>query len=124
MSNDMVNSPSHYSSSDIECIDAIEAMLGNEFSAYLQGNITKYLWRFKQKNGVEDLKKAQWYLNKPSNVEIRQKLINGDSINVVYNEPWFWICKASFYNKSNRRIITDDDLLRRKRRNQSNKIEK
>jgi hypothetical protein len=39
-------------------------MLGDEFSAYLQGNITKYLWRFKQKNGVEDLKKAQWYLNK------------------------------------------------------------
>jgi hypothetical protein len=64
MNNDMVNSPSHYNSSDIECIDAIEAMLGDEFSAYLQGNITKYLWRFKQKNGVEDLKKAQWYLNK------------------------------------------------------------
>lgn len=61
---DKINSPIHYSSSEIECIDAIEAMLGNDFPAYLQGNITKYLWRFKHKNGVEDLKKARWYLNK------------------------------------------------------------
>lgn len=62
--NDMINSPTHYNSSEIECIDAIEAMLGDDFPAYLQGNITKYLWRFKYKNGVEDLKKAQWYLDK------------------------------------------------------------
>ena len=61
---DMVNNPLHYNTSEIECIDAIKAMLGEEFPAYLQGNITKYLWRFKNKNGVEDLKKAQWYLNK------------------------------------------------------------
>tara|TARA_R110000868_G_scaffold399762_1_gene673743 strand:+ start:129 stop:347 length:219 start_codon:yes stop_codon:yes gene_type:complete len=62
--NDMINSPTHYTKSEIECIDAIEAMLGDDFPAFLQGNITKYLWRFKHKNGVEDLKKAQWYLNK------------------------------------------------------------
>ena len=61
---DMINNPKHYNTSEIECIDAIEAMLGDEFPAYLQGNITKYLWRFKNKNGLEDLKKAQWYLNK------------------------------------------------------------
>ena len=61
---DMINNPKHYNTSEIECIDAIKAMLGDEFPAYLQGNITKYLWRFKNKNGVEDLKKAQWYLNK------------------------------------------------------------
>tara|TARA_R110000803_G_scaffold11242_1_gene33737 strand:+ start:163 stop:381 length:219 start_codon:yes stop_codon:yes gene_type:complete len=61
---DMINNPSHYTTSEIECIDAIEAMLGDDFPAFLQGNITKYLWRFKHKNGVEDLKKAQWYLNK------------------------------------------------------------
>tara|TARA_R110000744_G_scaffold266415_1_gene380435 strand:+ start:641 stop:862 length:222 start_codon:yes stop_codon:yes gene_type:complete len=64
MMQDMINNPLHYNTSEIECIDAIEAMLGEEFPAYLQGNITKYLWRFKNKNGVEDLKKAQWYLNK------------------------------------------------------------
>ena len=64
MMNDMINNPTHYNTSEIECIDAIEAMLGDDFPAYLQGNITKYIWRFKHKNGVEDLKKAQWYLNK------------------------------------------------------------
>ena len=61
---DMVNSPKHYNESGIECIDALQAMLGSGFDAYLQGNIAKYLWGYKYKNGVEDLQKAQWYLNK------------------------------------------------------------
>tara|TARA_R110002050_G_scaffold3493_2_gene18410 strand:+ start:433 stop:732 length:300 start_codon:yes stop_codon:yes gene_type:complete len=61
---DMVNSPAHYNASGIECIDGLEAMLGDGFKSYLQGNIAKYIWRYKYKNGVQDLKKAQWYLNK------------------------------------------------------------
>lgn len=61
---DMVNHPKHYNESGIECIDALQAMLGKGFEEYLQGNIAKYLWRYKYKNGIEDLKKAQWYLNK------------------------------------------------------------
>ena len=61
---DAVNHPPHYNAAGIECIDALEAMLGDEFQSYLQGNIAKYLWRYRYKNGVEDLKKAQWYLNK------------------------------------------------------------
>ena len=61
---DMVNSPTHYNKAGIETIDAIEAMTDGGFDYYLQGNIMKYLWRYRYKNGVEDLKKAQWYLNK------------------------------------------------------------
>ena len=61
---DMVNSPVHYNKAGIETIDALEAMLVDGFDHYLQGNIVKYLWRFRYKNGVEDLRKAQWYLNK------------------------------------------------------------
>jgi len=62
---DNVNSPNHYSSQSIECIVAMEAMLSpEEFIGYLRGNIFKYQWRYKQKNGLEDLKKAQWYQNK------------------------------------------------------------
>ncbi len=61
---DMVNNPKHYNESGIECIDALQAMLGDGFESYLQGNIAKYLWRYKYKNGLEDLRKAQWYLNK------------------------------------------------------------
>ena len=61
-SEDMVNSP-HYNKSGIECINAIQAATGDGYEYYLQGNILKYLWRYRYKNGVEDLKKAQWYLN-------------------------------------------------------------
>ena len=61
---DMVNSPPHYNEAGIECIDALAAALGEGFEFYLQGNITKYLWRYRYKNGTEDLKKAQWYLDK------------------------------------------------------------
>lgn len=62
---DMVNKPPHYNESGVECIDAIAAATGSEgFEFYLQGNIIKYLWRYRYKNGTEDLKKAKWYLNK------------------------------------------------------------
>jgi hypothetical protein len=42
----------------------IESVTGGGFEAYLQGNILKYLCRYKYKNGVEDLEKAKWYLNR------------------------------------------------------------
>ena len=61
---DNVNKPPHYNQSGIECIDAIQAATGDGFEYYLQGNIIKYLWRYRYKNGIEDLRKAQWYLNK------------------------------------------------------------
>ncbi len=62
---DMVNNPEHYNQGKIECIDSIEAMLTKEeFIGYLRGNSHKYRWRFRYKNGIEDLKKAQWYENK------------------------------------------------------------
>jgi len=64
MAVDMVDRPPHYNASSLECIDAIEAIAGDGFEYYLQGNILKYLWRYRYKNGKEDLKKAQWYLNK------------------------------------------------------------
>jgi|TARA_R100000234_G_C4892794_1_gene132202 hypothetical protein len=61
---DNVNSPKHYNQAGIECIDAIEAATGDGFEHYLQGNIIKYVWRYRYKNGTEDLQKAQWYLSK------------------------------------------------------------
>jgi hypothetical protein len=59
---DMVNNPAHYNQQGIECIEAIAAATEQGFQYYLQGNIMKYLWRYRYKNGVEDLRKAQWYL--------------------------------------------------------------
>jgi hypothetical protein len=62
---DAVNNPSHYTTGGIECIDAMQAMLSREeFIGYLRGNVFKYQWRYKHKNGIEDLKKAQWYANR------------------------------------------------------------
>jgi hypothetical protein len=52
--------PDHYKRGDIEVIDFI---LDQNFN-YLEGNIIKYISRYKDKNGLEDLKKAQWYLNR------------------------------------------------------------
>jgi len=61
---DPVNSPSHYQGA-IECIEAIEASMSNEaFKGMLKGNILKYIWRYEGKNGLEDLRKAQWYLER------------------------------------------------------------
>lgn len=58
-----VSHPNHYASdTGLECYKAIRAMLGREgFIAYCQGNIVKYMWRWKQKNGEEDLHKALEY---------------------------------------------------------------
>lgn len=62
---DTVNHPSHYASSSIECIDAMQAMLTPEqFVGYLRGNIFKYQWRYENKGGIQDLEKSQWYLNR------------------------------------------------------------
>ena len=56
---DMVNSPPHYGTGSIECIEYIEDFLTDEeYIGYLRGNIAKYLHRWRYKNGIEDLKKA------------------------------------------------------------------
>ena len=56
---DKINPP-HYQQGKIE---VIEFILDQKLN-YLEGNCIKYLCRYKLKNGLEDLKKAQWYLNK------------------------------------------------------------
>ena len=66
MDRDMVNHPSHYiSNNGLEVIDVIEAFTSElkGIEATDTGNVIKYICRWKNKNGVEDLKKAAWYLN-------------------------------------------------------------
>lgn len=57
---DNINKPKHYTQGSIEPLDFIKA---NNMS-FIEGNIVKYVTRYKHKNGLEDLKKAQFYLNK------------------------------------------------------------
>lgn len=62
---DVVNHPSHYTQGGVECIDAIDAALGESYQAYYIGQVMKYVWRAPLKGKLtEDLKKAQWYLNR------------------------------------------------------------
>jgi hypothetical protein len=65
---DMFNNPPHYTKEDLECIDAIKASLAtyrtDGYAGYLKGTIMAYLWRYEDKNGVQDLRKAKWYLQK------------------------------------------------------------
>jgi hypothetical protein len=62
---DMINQPNHYTAGGIEVFDYLEAKLSTEaLEGYFTGNVIKYISRYKHKNGVEDLKKAQVYLGK------------------------------------------------------------
>lgn len=59
---DNVNNPSHYTAGGIETLDYIKAKV-KDYPSYVAGNILKYVSRYEHKNGIEDLKKAQFYLN-------------------------------------------------------------
>lgn len=63
--NDPVNHPQHYNTGRIEVIKIIEDQLTDEeFRGYIKGQVLKYITRERHKNGLEDLKKAAWYLNR------------------------------------------------------------
>lgn len=63
---DMVNHPSHYTQGGIECIDCIKsATVGKVgIESFCVGNAIKYLFRYEEKNGIEDVKKARWYIDR------------------------------------------------------------
>jgi hypothetical protein len=63
---DSVNKPLHYNQGSIQCIDAIASATGElkGLDAVCTANVIKYIWRWKFKNGVEDLRKCEWYLKK------------------------------------------------------------
>tara|TARA_R110000868_G_scaffold1406_1_gene10929 strand:- start:55 stop:366 length:312 start_codon:yes stop_codon:yes gene_type:complete len=62
---DAVNRPAHYAQGDIECIDAIKSAVADlrGVEAYMTGTIIKYVWRWRAKNGAEDLRKARWFID-------------------------------------------------------------
>ena len=79
---DMVNNPPHYNKYGVECIEAIQSATGEGYEYYLQGNIIKYLWRYRYKNGVQDLEKAQWYLSRL--IEIKKKAEEPDVVGTSF----------------------------------------
>lgn len=76
MTKDNVNSPSHYTQANgLECIDAITAAVSGKsgIEAVCVANVIKYLWRYELKNGLEDVEKAQWYMNRLVSVLDKQQ---------------------------------------------------
>lgn len=62
---DSVNHPAHYETGKFECFDVMLEVYGQEaLKSFCLTNAFKYLYRCTRKNGIEDVKKAQWYLNK------------------------------------------------------------
>ena len=60
-----INHPDRYASGKFECIDVMLDVFGADaVKHFCILNAFKYLWRAKKKSGVEDIKKAVWYLNK------------------------------------------------------------
>lgn len=62
---DKIQHPAHYTQGKVECIEAIESMLGAESLAFLRGQAVKYIWRMGLKGStLEDAKKAKWYIDR------------------------------------------------------------
>jgi len=66
---DVVNKPQHYRVGEVEAIDYIAQQLGTGVKDYLLGNVHKYLHRHRFKGGLQDLRKAEWYLQRLLNEE-------------------------------------------------------
>lgn len=64
---DIINNPEHYTKYPVDVIEIINWLSSNAstpYEGYLVGTVVKYLFRYPHKNGVEDLKKARWFLDK------------------------------------------------------------
>jgi len=60
-----IDHPSHYNQGDIETIDSIKSVTGDEYNGYLAGNAIKYMGRYKHKgHPIKDLQKALWHIEK------------------------------------------------------------
>lgn len=82
--NDNIN-PSHYIFGGIETIEYLKAKLTPaEYRGFLKGNVLKYVSREAEKNGEEDLKKAQWYLDKLIEFENDRKLSTIEDLQETY----------------------------------------
>lgn len=98
ISKDNVNHPSHYTSGGIECIDAIrESMSPEEFQGYCKGNTIKYLWRWRQKGGVEDLEKAdvylRWLIESAAKEELKGGIKSMNEYHIVDFDKYCGSCK-------------------------------
>jgi hypothetical protein len=86
--NDPIN-PNHYKQGGLESIDAIKAFMSHEaYKGFLKGNCQKYLFRYEKKNGIEDLRKCQWYLERLLGVlEEEQEMVDSIPLQTRQGPP-------------------------------------
>jgi hypothetical protein len=86
--NDPIN-PNHYKQGGLESIDAIKAFMSHEaYKGFLKGNCQKYLFRYEKKNGIEDLRKCQWYLERLLVVlEEEEEMVNSTPLQTRQGPP-------------------------------------
>nr|WMM95532.1 hypothetical protein MEP433_gp20 [Methylophilales phage MEP433]WOZ55701.1 hypothetical protein MEP434_gp19 [Methylophilales phage MEP434] len=84
---DNVNNPEHYTQGDVECIDAIDSATTGLVGmvAVCVANVIKYVWRFARKNGLEDLDKADYYLQRVRRI-VRAKKENERQLNFNFDK--------------------------------------
>ena len=97
MTHDKVNSPAHYNKGGIEVIDVIETYTKTDFRL---ANVLKYVCRCEYKgNKLEDLKKAQWYLNRVvDELAESQCFVVTNADRIAGTTPEMDFIKRSYYN--------------------------
>lgn len=82
--------PSHYRRGKVECIDALESATLNKsgIEAVCTANAIKYLWRYEEKGGVEDVKKAKWYIERLINT--LEKEVDETRVLNIHGHPRLW----------------------------------
>ena len=102
MRHDVVENPKHYTQSEIECIDYIEAMI-RPYTGVVAGslqNVLKYTWRAHDKNGQEDIQKARWYLKYAINEMRRQ-----ESEYITWRNPYLEQSILNSYSKEDNELL-------------------
>ena len=102
MTKDNVNHPSHYETGKFECIDVMLETQGIEaVKDFCLCNAFKYIYRTRNKNGIEDVKKAIWYLNKY--VELNSPKVSGECPHRVWHGDY----ELHYCNKNGGEICRD-----------------
>lgn len=123
MKEDMVNHPGHYSLDQFECIDVMVATQGVEaVKNFCICNAFKYLYRHERKNGMEDVKKAQWYLNKylelSGSAEKKKELYilmsSGEGLNAQYFDSEYAANKEMLREISNVTNLSEEEIREHK----------
>lgn len=106
---DNVNHPSHYESGKFECIDVMLETQGLEaVKDFCMCNAFKYIYRHKRKNGLEDLKKAKWYLDKYIELYDKEEVPSSDMCSYTF-PPICTACKYSAYSSSDEPCLNCED---------------